>query len=80
MARKRNGAPVGAGENACAVEPLALRIGDAAKAASISRSLMYRLISQGKGPRLIKIGARTLVTTAELATWLARLQQEAVAA
>jgi hypothetical protein len=73
MASKKRNAPAGAGENVRACEPLALRIGDAAKVAAISRSLMYKLISQGKGPRVRKIGARRMILTNDLASWLAVL-------
>jgi predicted DNA-binding transcriptional regulator AlpA len=70
MARKRN-APGGAKDDVRPVEPLALRIGDAAKAAAISRSLMYRLISSGAGPRVRGIGARRMILASDLDTWLA---------
>jgi predicted DNA-binding transcriptional regulator AlpA len=42
----------------------------------ISRSLFYRLIKEGKGPRIAKIGGRTLITAEAAAEWRARMEQE----
>jgi predicted DNA-binding transcriptional regulator AlpA len=76
MAKSKRNAPVGANANVRGCEPLALRIGDAARVAAISRSLMYRLISQGRGPKVRRIAARRMILTSDLNTWLAA--QEAV--
>ncbi|MBB5506704.1 hypothetical protein [Paraburkholderia atlantica] len=35
----------------------------------ISRTLFYSLIKEGKGPRLMKIGRRTLVSQEAAADW-----------
>lgn len=47
------------------MEPLAISINAAAKALSIGRSSLYGLI-KGRQLDVIKIGTRTLVTTASL--------------
>ncbi len=45
----------------------------------ISRSHLYNLLRQGKGPRIIKAGRRTLVTQEAAAEWRHRLEtKEAV--
>jgi hypothetical protein len=35
----------------------------------ISRSHLYELIKQGKGPRLMKVGRRTLISAEAAADW-----------
>jgi predicted DNA-binding transcriptional regulator AlpA len=42
----------------------------------ISRSLFYRLVKEGRGPRLTKIATRTLVSTEAAAEWRARMERE----
>jgi hypothetical protein len=41
----------------------------------ISQSYFHALVAKGKGPRLMKIGARTLISVEAAAEW--RKQQEA---
>ena len=41
---------------------------------SLSRSFFYKLCQQGKGPRLTKLGARTLVSMEAAAEWRARME------
>ncbi|GGO89772.1 helix-turn-helix domain-containing protein [Stakelama pacifica] len=48
------------------MKPLALSINDTAKALGIGRSLTYALIKTGKLDA-VKMGTRTLVTTASIA-------------
>ena len=43
----------------------------------ISRSLLYKLLQQGKGPRIIKVGKRTLITNEAAEEW--RRSREKVA-
>ena len=50
-------------------EVLAVRIGEAARLLSISRSKMYALIRQGQVPA-VKIGDSLRVPIADLETWL----------
>lgn len=47
------------------VAPISYGVADAAKAIGVSRAYMYRLLGEGKIAAK-KIGARTIITTAEL--------------
>lgn len=40
----------------------------------ISRSMFYKLQRQNKGPRLMKIGRRTLITSEAAAEWQAQME------
>jgi len=42
----------------------------------ISRSLFYRLVQEGRGPRLTKVGRRTLISSDAAAEWRARLERD----
>jgi len=42
----------------------------------ISKVHFYSLIKQGKGPRLMKLGRRTLVTAEAAADWRTRMEAE----
>jgi len=42
----------------------------------ISRSLFYRLVKEGRGPRLTKIASRTLVSAESAAEWRSRMERE----
>jgi hypothetical protein len=42
----------------------------------ISRSLLYRLIKEGRGPRITKIAGRTLISAEAAAEWRARMERE----
>ena len=42
----------------------------------ISRSLLYRLIKDGRGPRLTKISNSTRISNEAAAAWRARMEQE----
>jgi hypothetical protein len=42
----------------------------------ISRSLFYRLLQQGRGPRITKVAGRTLISAESAAGWRARMEQE----
>jgi predicted DNA-binding transcriptional regulator AlpA len=46
----------------------------------ISRSLFYRLVNDGRGPRLTRIGRRTLISSNAAAAWRMRMEQESVGA
>lgn len=41
---------------------------------SVSRAFLYKLISQGKGPRTFKVGRRTLISAEEGSRWRASLE------
>lgn len=43
----------------------------------ISRATFYKLVAEGRGPILAKIGRRTLISAEAAATWRRQLEQEA---
>jgi predicted DNA-binding transcriptional regulator AlpA len=53
---------------------LAYPISEAVCLMGISRSLLYRLISEGAGPKVLKIANRTLVPHEELVRWVEEVQ------
>jgi predicted DNA-binding transcriptional regulator AlpA len=42
----------------------------------ISRSLFYRLVKEGGGPRLTKVSRRTLISSEAAAEWRTRMERE----
>jgi predicted DNA-binding transcriptional regulator AlpA len=46
---------------------------------NISRTHLYELIKQGKGPRLMKVGRRTLISVEAAADWRKRIEAETAA-
>jgi len=52
------------------VEQLALSITKAAEAVGVSKSLLYREIDEGRGPRTVLIGTVQRVLVSDLQTWL----------
>lgn len=40
----------------------------------ISKAFLYKLINEGKGPRLMKVGRRTLISYEAAADWRAKLE------
>jgi predicted DNA-binding transcriptional regulator AlpA len=51
------------------MQKLAFSVSEFCEAHSISRSLFYKLLSNGKGPRLSRVGNRRLVTAEDAAEW-----------
>ncbi len=47
------------------------------KAHKIGRTTFYELIKQGRGPRLSKIGRRTLISAEDAAVWRESLSESA---
>lgn len=47
------------------------------KTNSISRSLFYKLQRQGNGPKVMKVGRRTLITPEASQEWRKRMQEVA---
>lgn len=43
---------------------------------NISRAHFYELVKQGKGPRLLKPGRRTLITAEAAADWRKQMEAE----
>lgn len=42
----------------------------------ISRALFYQLQKTGKGPRIMKVGRRTLITPEAAADWRKKMEQQ----
>jgi predicted DNA-binding transcriptional regulator AlpA len=42
----------------------------------VSRSLFYRLLKEGQGPRLTKVARRTLISAEAAAEWRARMERQ----
>jgi excisionase family DNA binding protein len=42
----------------------------------ISRPFFYKLAAQGKGPKVIKLGKRTLISREAAAQWRQRMEQD----
>jgi hypothetical protein len=42
----------------------------------ICRATFYNLIRAGRGPRLMKVGARTLITVESAADWRRRMESD----
>jgi predicted DNA-binding transcriptional regulator AlpA len=42
----------------------------------LSRSLFYRLLAEGRGPRISKINNRTLISAEAAQEWRARMERE----
>ena len=40
----------------------------------ISKSFFHKLVNEGKGPRLMKVGRRTLITPEAAAEWRAKME------
>jgi predicted DNA-binding transcriptional regulator AlpA len=55
---------------------LAFSVSEFCEAHSLSRSLFYKLLAQGKGPRLSKAGNRTLIMSEDAADWRRRIAEE----
>jgi hypothetical protein len=56
---------------------LALNILEFCEAVGISEDFFYKLKRQGRAPRLMKVGARTLITLAAASEWCAEREREA---
>jgi excisionase family DNA binding protein len=60
-------------------EKRALSILDTAELIGISRSTLYELIKEGRGPRVVKIGCRSLILADDRESWLQSLAERAAA-
>lgn len=43
---------------------------------NISRSFFHKLVNEGRGPRLMKIGRRTLISIEAAAEWRAKMEAQ----
>jgi predicted DNA-binding transcriptional regulator AlpA len=46
---------------------------------NISRAMFYKLLKLGQGPRLMKVGARTLISDEAAADWRRQCEQQSSA-
>ncbi len=58
------------------MEQLAFSVEDFCRLNNISRAFFYKIVSQGKGPRLMKVGRRTLVSSESAADWRVQMEKE----
>lgn len=57
-----------------AEQRLAFSVPEFAQAVGVCRATLYALCKQGKGPRLSKIGRRTVIRLSDALEWLASLE------
>lgn len=50
-------------------------VDDFCKSHSISKAFFYNLVKDGKGPRLMKVGRRTLVSAEAAKEWRQRMEK-----
>lgn len=43
------------------------------QAHTLSRAFLYKLIKEGRGPKTIKVGRRTLISAADAQDWFSQL-------
>lgn len=43
-----------------------------------SRALFYKILKDGRGPKVVKLGRRTIITKESAAEWRSRLESESV--
>ncbi len=60
--------------------PQAFTVTQFADAHFVSRTHVYALIKAGKGPRVMKVGRRTLISVEAAADWRRQLEQETATA
>ena len=59
----------------CGVQRAAFSVNEFCQSHGISRAMFYKLIKCGKGPAVMKVGARTLVSAKAAATWRGCLEE-----
>ena len=59
------------------VELAAYTVDSFCESHGISRALFYKLASQGRGPRLMKVNRRTLISREAAADWRAQMETDA---
>lgn len=57
--------------------PMMFSVPEFCHAHGISRGLLYKLLNEGRGPKAVKIGRRTLISSEAAETWRRRMEQEA---
>ena len=59
------------------VDPQAYSVPGFCQAVGISKSLFYKLCQEGRGPKTLKVGRRTLVSKSAAAEWITALESRA---
>lgn len=54
---------------------LLLSVPEFCRSHGIARSHFYKLLKEGRGPRIIKLGRRTLISTAAAAAWRRSIEE-----
>lgn len=57
---------------------LMFSVSEFCRAHGISRGTFYKLLGEGRGPKAVKIGRRTLISNEAAEEWRRRLEREAV--
>lgn len=57
--------------------PAALSVNEFCSSHSISKAFFYLLLKRAEGPRLMKVGGRTLISVEAAAEWRDRMQSAA---
>lgn len=58
------------------LDPLTFSVNSFCQVHHISRAYLYRLWSEGRGPRRTKLGRRILISREAAAAWRLRMEQE----
>ena len=57
----------------------AFSVDEFCQAHGISRGLFYKLVKEGRGPAIIKLNTRTLISREAAEKWLRRMESETAA-
>jgi excisionase family DNA binding protein len=60
--------------------PMMFSVSEFCHAHGISRGTFYKLLSENRGPRAVKIGRRTLISSEAAEEWRRRMEREAAVA
>lgn len=57
--------------------PAAFTVAQFCAAHNITKVFFYKLLKQGRGPRIMKVGTRTLISVEAAADWRSRMEEGA---
>jgi len=57
--------------------PMMLSVPEFCHSHGISRGMFYKLLGEGRGPKAVKIGRRTLISSEAAEEWRRRMEREA---
>ena len=75
MLRSWSSPGLGSGERTPVADPLAFSIPEFCRRHGISRAHFYNLSKNGRGPALMRVGRRTLISAEAAAEWRRRMEQ-----